>query len=80
MTIALPLSAALMTISVFLLKDLIALYSSFINFFFFSSVFLPKQVLFSRVEHRFKLEGSPSGLKDDLSLKDLCSKGTLIGV
>ena len=39
MNIALPLSAGLMTISLLFLKDLIALCSSFVRFFFLGSLY-----------------------------------------
>ena len=41
MTMALPLSAGLMTVSLLFLKDLIAVYSSFVRLFSVGSVFLP---------------------------------------
>ena len=42
MNIALPLSAGLMTMSLLFLKDVIALYSSFVRFFSRLSVFFYK--------------------------------------
>ena len=72
---ALPLSAGLMTILLLYFKYLMALYSSLVRFFFLGSLYF---CLYKSCSIKEKMDSSwndPTRLQDDLSLKDLCSKG-----
>ena len=76
MTIALPLSAGLMTMSLLFFKDLTALYSSFVRFFFLGSLYFCLCKSCSIEQNMDSSWNGPPALKDHLSLKALCSKGT----